>query len=216
MAGQRSAARTIRTGGGTIHTLHLTRIGQDVPELTAIQVVREALRTLQEAQDGPVDRMATARDANTAIERTRARGAYLLGRNGSLELLADVAAALEQNGCEAMIDLTIDHGGEPMSPEQVFDATRPDAGTEDEGDGDSDEAKVYSSESYETAMTLLVQSDGNPVNAAQYAHILGRTTGDESLYIEVINALIRVFPWVREPMLAHGLITYDDTDGDAA
>jgi len=197
-----------------MHTLHLTRA---TDELHSIRAVREALRTLQEAQEGPIDRMATVRDAATAIERTIARGAYLLGRNEDLELLADVAAALEQNGCEAMIDLTIDHGGEPMSPEQVFDATRPEGDAETvEDEADADDRSHFSEEAYETAMTLLVQSDGNPVNAAQYAHILGRTTKDESLYIEVINALIRVFPWVREPMLAHGLITYNDTDGDAA
>jgi hypothetical protein len=208
-----------------MHTIHLVAI-EDGNELLRVRAVREALRTLYPA-GSPDGGDWTARDADEAIEAAQNEGAYLLGESHDVSFLANVAAALDENGCTAIIDhhaRPADAPPSPPSPEEVF-SQAPDADERASGDGaaahdatedaPTGERPLFSTEAYETAMAMLAICDGKPAVAAAHARTLGRTTADEDLYVEAINALLVVFPWIRVPLEANGIVVFEQELEDA-
>ena len=205
-----------------MHTIHLIEV-EDGNDLLRVRAVQAALRALYPGgRPGGGD--WTARDADEAITEARDKGAYLLGEAHDLNGLVDVAAALEENGCIALIDhdtklsAVPDDPSSPPSPEEVF-ANAPDAEPEPQDDAtgaaveDSTaptERPLFSQQAYETAMALLVMQNGKPAEAAAHARTLGRTTEDDDLYLEAINALLYVFPWIRVPLEANHIVVFDD------
>lgn len=191
-----------------MHTLHL--VTTESADLQTIRAVREAMRTLRnpEGTDLRDARAVSVAEANRAVEEVQRDGVALLGESDDLEFLSQVAAALEMNGCEAVIDwhdLIADELGRDPTPEEVFERAAPgEPAPEAER-----EVVGFSAESYETALALMAMSRGNPLDAAASAHTLGRTTCDDDLYEEVMNVLIRTFPWLAAPLQESGFITYD-------
>lgn len=189
-----------------MHTLHLIDI-EDGNDLLRVRAVREAMRALSDEPE-----TVSVRDADLAIEKTRTEGAAFLGYCSNLDTMVDLAAALETNGCTALIDR--DSQDEALSPEEVF-ARAPDANREAEPQDDLDgeaaldttaERPEFSQEAYETAMVLIAHAEGTPGTAAAMAHNLSRTTGDTDLYKETIEAICFTFPWIREALAANGVV----------
>ena len=188
-----------------MHTLHLVSV--DSYGLGTIRALREAMRILSD------DEAVGIREASAALDTLREDGHALLGESESYETLAQVAAALEVNGCESLVDYDPDepeYGREP-TPEEVFEVAegkseRADADGPAVYDVDGDDRPVFSTEAYETALALLVMTNGNPANAAAHAHLLGRTTQDGDLYSETIRCMIHTFPWLAGILAKSGII----------
>lgn len=195
-----------------MHTLHLIEI-EDGNDLLRVRAVREALRALD-----PEPETVTVQQADQAIQRMRENGASLLGYCSNLDTLVDLAAALEENGCTALIDHDAKlsrRERDDRSPEEVFKQEAPEADVpaEPEPDRDGDaaldtttERPFFSAEAYETSMALIAHAEGVPGKAAAMAFNLARTTGDTDLYTETIQAIVFTFPWIREALVANGVI----------
>jgi hypothetical protein len=183
-----------------MHTLHLTHVAPG-SELARVRAVRNAMRRLR---GDDADSIGAA-DADRTIAKTRADGACLLGESDDLHLLVAVQEALDEEGCFALIDYRDTDEGLDPTPEEVFAEQQAEEQPSADGpavlDATEAERPHFSTEAYETSMALLIAKDGNPLNAAITAYLLGRTTGDGDLYAETINALIHNCPWIG-PMLA--------------
>jgi hypothetical protein len=197
-----------------MHTLHLIHV-EDGNALLRVRAVRAAMRALD-----PEPESVKATHADRAIRQARDEGSSLLGRSDSMSLLIDLAAALETNGCLARVNYP-ERLRDERSPEEVFaeEAAELDEGSEPipppvsgpaVHDAQPDaERPQFSAEAYETAMALIVALDGKPFLAAAHARTLGRTTGDDDLYLETINAILYTFPWIKEPLAANGIVVFD-------
>lgn len=196
------------------HTLYLTRIGHN--RLAATKLVREVMQFLgTPGEDGP----ASMADADKLIDAFERDSYALLGVNDDALVLSDVTAQLNDGDCDAVIDLDPDLPGEPAMRDLRREQSREDAAagkTPEEVFAERapglpppapvvTEPPIFSTQAYETAMQLLVMTNGMPGNAAGYCHGLARTTEDDLLYREVQDALVKVFPFIAEALDANDL-----------
>lgn len=125
----------------------------------------------------------------------------LIGRHPDLEVVRAAGVAAEQpGGCTVAIDLT---------PEEVF-ASSPENPATGTGDAHVPVAAVAAQETpastipleaYRSAMVLLCINDGNPVMANATAGSLGKSTGQPEFWQYVRDAVLEVFPPMRDPLM---------------
>lgn len=79
-------------------------------------------------------------------------------------------------------------------------------------DEDVEEDELVSDSHFQTALVLLQQADGNPLQAAANAHGLANAAEDPSDLFCVIGILIETFPWIHAGLKKAGIID-DAADG---
>lgn len=189
-----------------MRTLWVTHLPDNT--LMAIKALREAQRFFDPEAD-----TATAAEAHDVFGHD---GFVYIGEttptSGDLDALR---ASLRSQGCETRLDLNPEDYARQVrarrlteagaTPEQVFAAEAPGVPTTELA-REAQEAGIYSTAAYETALVLMAQSQGNPLKAAAVASMLARTTEDDDLYHEVIAALCGPFPWLAPALVQQGIL----------
>lgn len=180
----------------------------DSYKLKELKAVRDAMRILSPE--------ATATDAERAIQSVRERGWAILGTSETMEVddvLARVREHLPREDFAVAIDIDTasrerrwksrELTKQGATPEQVFSELAPGERT-DEVRGKAVPIKVAHSPISKTAFTCLLHADGNPVHAAAMALQLGRNSGQDAFYRDVVRFIIEAAPWVDEMLRASG------------
>ena len=185
--------------------MKLTIYAIESSPVVATKAIREALRKIFPGAPVPVT------DAYVVLVGFNEEGeAVLADLPDDTEGVAALLAALGENGVFATV-------GDPQrarrqydaqklseagaTPEDVFNALAPGEAPEAASDEESD-----LTHSAATAMTLLVMTEGNPLNACAHAFTLARATGDPEFWTEVQRNLVSTFPFLEKLLRDNGVL----------
>lgn len=188
----------------TEHTLHMTKDGP--VKMLSLKAIRDALRLWNPE--------ANAAQAKGVLDVFDVLGYSHVGTSDDPTLLAAATRALEAAGIHAEVDYDTERhdrrrnaakaAAEGLTPEAVFKAQ-----AEVETPGPNPNPQVEGKAvlpATQTALVLMAQANGNPLQAAAFAANLGRSTGQMDFYAEVMTILTLTFPWLYGMLQDRGFV----------
>jgi hypothetical protein len=190
-----------------MHTLHITAVVRD-QFVAAARAVQKAYDRIAELEEDASVRL-TLREAGEIVEEAGENPPKLIYASDHHEHVITARRTFDdwRHVIEVKTDLDIEDfrrvamGKPKRTPEEVFSGTAAVA-----IEAEPDEIEVFSTQAYETALAMMAMCEGHPLRVAANAHALGRTTGDDDFYGEVILAMVSTFPWLEESLRSNGIM----------